>query len=106
MTAEDGQQAVDLVTRSMHSAGGRVPQVDVVLMDYHMPNMDGPTACQRLRDLGYRGLIIGLTGDIEQELVDEFLSRGADYVLTKPLDTKALDGIIRTDFQHTDHGST
>ena len=31
-------------------------------MDFMMPNMDGPTATKMIRESGYKGLIIGVTG--------------------------------------------
>ena len=40
-------------------------QFNVILMDYVMPIMDGPTATSVIRDLGYRGPIFGVTGNGE-----------------------------------------
>jgi CheY-like chemotaxis protein len=65
-------------------------------MDYVMPNCDGPTATVEVRRLGYRGIIIGLTGQMQQEEVDVFLQSGADEVLGKPLDMARLLELLST----------
>jgi CheY-like chemotaxis protein len=69
----------------------------VIIMDYVMPNVDGPTATKRIRDMGYKGLIFGVTGNALQSDIDYFISQGANTVLTKPLDmrmfNRALEGM-------------
>ena len=44
--AEDGLQAVQMVQKSMQDGSGGY---DVILMDYVMPVMDGPTATEKIR---------------------------------------------------------
>ena len=67
---------------------------DVVLMDQYMPNMNGPTATRAIRERGYRGLIIGLTGDTLEEDSEYFRSHGLDAVLSKPLNIDELKAAI------------
>ena len=64
---------------------------DAVLMDFNMPKMDGPGATKQLRKLGYRGPIIGVTGNVLDEDKRVFIEAGADKVLFKPLDTGLLE---------------
>ena len=86
--ANDGEVAVAMVKAAM---GSQSDPIDVILMDYQMPNMDGPTATKIIRSLGFSGLIIGLTGNALPEDIATFRSHGADRVLTKPLDLMALE---------------
>ena len=66
----------------------------VVLMDYKMPNLDGPDTARRLRSHGFDGLIVGVTGMTETCDIDDFMSAGADFVLTKPVNEDELDRIF------------
>ena len=61
-------------------------QYDVILMDYQMPNMDGPTAIRAIRSLGYKGVIFGVTGNVMALDQQEMMAAGADDVLPKPFD--------------------
>jgi CheY-like chemotaxis protein len=67
-----------------------------VLVDYEMPGgLSGPETVRRLRQqLGYGGLVLGVTGYQSQETKQDFLSAGADDVLTKPLQFPKLASYI------------
>jgi CheY-like chemotaxis protein len=55
--AEDGLLAIEKVKAKMSVVEKN--HYDVILMDYIMPNMDGPTATETIRDLGYTAPIFG-----------------------------------------------
>jgi signal transduction histidine kinase/ligand-binding sensor domain-containing protein/DNA-binding NarL/FixJ family response regulator len=78
---ENGQQAVD---RALHEL------FDLILMDIHMPVMDGREATRLLRDRGYRGPIIALTADVLGENIAAHRLAGCDAVLSKPIERLRL----------------
>ena len=88
--AENGQVAVDMVIEAMTEDRG----YHIVLMDYQMPVMDGPTACRRIRALGYLGIILGVTGSARTEDVESFMTHGANMVFPKPFEISHLDTVI------------
>ena len=49
-----------------------------------MPRMRGKEASRLIRDTGYDGIIIGITGNAMDEDVSSFIKSGADIVLPKP----------------------
>jgi len=91
--AEDGLVALSKVNQMMES--GECP-FDVILMDFMMPTMDGPTATRAIRGLGYKGIIIGVTGNSAPQDILLFTSSGADLVLSKPLDVDLLTTTIQS----------
>ena len=88
----DGAEAVDCVSKNMRSLAGEHPTLsyDVILMDFVMPIMDGPTATKQIRALGYRGVIIGVTGNALPDDISTFLASGADVVMTKPINIESF----------------
>ena len=89
--ASDGLEALSRIRESLRDA---LPLYDVIIMDFVMPNMDGPTATREIRALGYSGIIIGVTGNALAEDVDLFLSSGANKVLPKPVQMEDLMDIL------------
>ena len=84
---------------SMRNRGYERPKevklYDVVVMDNVMPRMSGLEACSAMRRLGFRGRIVGLTGNALERDVAEYLTQGADAVLKKPLDLNELFQILK-----------
>jgi signal transduction histidine kinase/DNA-binding response OmpR family regulator len=66
---------------------------DLVLLDLHMPGVDGTEAARRMRTAerhGRRTPIIALTADAGSESREACLAAGMDDFLTKPLDREEL----------------
>jgi signal transduction histidine kinase/CheY-like chemotaxis protein len=66
---------------------------DLVLMDLHMPGMDGIEAARRMRAAetdGRRTPIVALSADTFPESRDACLAAGMDGLVTKPLDRERL----------------
>ena len=77
MVANNGLEAIEIADK-LH--------VDVVLMDLHMPVVDGVTACESImQQSGESPPIIGLTADITQAEQQRMLSAGALTVQPKPI---------------------
>ena len=83
--ASDGLIAVAKVKERMARKEG-MNSYDAILMDFVMPNMDGPTATETIRALGYSGPIFGVTGNALDSDINFFINSGVYAVLPKPFD--------------------
>jgi len=82
--AEDGPGAIEQCERE---------DFDVVLMDLHMPRMDGLATANRIRDLASRSAraqIVALTADARPEERLRLLESGFDDYLNKPINIPDL----------------
>ena len=62
-----------------------------ILMDFEMPVMNGPDATKRLRELGCKAAIFGVTGNVLADDVEHFRKHGADHVIPKPVYVSQID---------------
>lgn len=68
-------------------------KIDLILVDYHMPGVDGISAVKEIRKKLPKVPIIVLTIEEEEHIVSRFMSAGADDYSLKPI--KAVDLISR-----------
>lgn len=83
---ENGRQAVEAAVAL---------QPDIILMDIHMPEMDGIEAARRMRELDLPGQVIVLTVYRDPEHVLQALQAGAVAHLCKDAAEEALIHAIR-----------
>ncbi|CAM4402648.1 ATP-binding protein [Flavobacterium terrigena] len=83
--AENGLEAIALVEKH---------QFDLILMDIHMPILNGFEASQKIRELGILTPIIALTASDKNEIINEMAINGINDVLVKPFEIKDLQVII------------
>jgi CheY-like chemotaxis protein len=90
--AENGEEAIERLRESLF---------DIVLMDVHMPVMDGISATLTIRsssDPQVAGTpIIGLTASVMNDEMQHYLSAGMNAVATKPV---VLDQLLDTMGRH------
>lgn len=90
--AEDGASAIRLC---------RKEDFDVILMDLHMPRLDGLATANRIRDLeshSAHARMVALTADARPEERARLLEAGFDDYLNKPITLPALISAIEALF--------
>lgn len=86
--ATHGRMAVELA---------KTEPVDLIILDMHMPELDGPQSAQALRRLPSPVAslpIIGLTADALIENQTRFLASGVDVIYSKPVSLEQLSHAI------------
>jgi signal transduction histidine kinase len=78
---ENGQLAVDWCEQN---------QVDLILMDIHMPELDGIGACRAIKSKYPSLPIVALTASVLKGDVEQYKAAGFDHVVGKPIDKNRL----------------
>ena len=73
--AKNGQEAIDMVQHR---------EYDLILMDWHMPILDGVEATKRIRSLGMEIPIVGVTANAIKGDRELCLSAGMNDYISKP----------------------
>ena len=81
-TAHSGKEALEI-------AGKSKPQV--ILLDIHMPEMDGMIVLKKIKEQYPGTKVIMVTAIETQEKIEEAMRLGADNYITKPLSLEYLE---------------
>ena len=91
---DNGKKAVDMVNEKLF---------DLVLMDLHMPEMDGLEASRTIRQLANNANtpIVAMTASATEEAIDECYKNGMDGYISKPFIPEELQHtIVSTILKH------
>ena len=89
--AGNGQQAVDMAISGLY---------DLILMDMHMPVMDGHQATRMLREKGYDGLIVAVTASVMSADSEKAIQSGCNDYIAKPISDDFEDQVKTLLAQH------
>jgi CheY-like chemotaxis protein len=86
---------VDIVSTGKEAAGAlQSKNYDLVLMDYNMPEMDGPEAVRVIRQGGDLTPIVALSAHSGNDHRERFLAVGVDDYLCKPFKQQQLFELV------------
>jgi len=85
--AENGRQGIDYLQNN---------KVDIILMDVHMPEMNGIEATKIIKGKNLsRASIIGMTASVMNDERKGYIEAGMDVLVEKPINFENLMGIIK-----------
>jgi two-component system, NtrC family, response regulator AtoC len=85
--AGDGRSAIDALRTT--------PDVDVVLLDYRLPDSDGLALLGNIRRTAPDAAVVMMTAHVTPEMVAGALALGARQVIDKPFDMADLDALVQ-----------
>ena len=94
--AENGQVAVEKVSTNSY---------DLVLMDMHMPVMDGIEATKQIVANNYDKPVIALTGGVTEDNINTLKNAGCRDILAKPIEKKKFYDVLKTYLKNVEKDS-
>jgi CheY-like chemotaxis protein len=85
--AESGAAAVRALT-------GEAAPIDVVLMDFHLADVQGFTLLSTVRRLSPDSRVIMMSAHFTPEIARQALALGAEDVVNKPIDMDAVPSLV------------
>jgi signal transduction histidine kinase len=83
----NGQIAVEMIKKDLH-------KYSLVMMDNLMPVMNGMDAARAMRAAGYPYIIAGVTGNVMDDDIRQYLDAGANIIYGKPVKLPALKLLV------------
>ena len=94
-TADSGFAAIEKAQAANGgTANGSGTTYDIIFMDHMMPEMDGIETTEKLRKMGYKGVIVALTANALTGNDELFLQHGFDGFIPKPIDVRHLNAVL------------
>lgn len=91
LIARNGREGLDVVGRRT---------VDGILLDMHMPTMDGRTMLDELRWSGHEMPVLMMSGGADERVLRQLLQEGAQGFFLKPFQLASLQQACRQIFQN------
>jgi len=89
--AKDGAQAINL---------SQSPGIDLILLDWNMPKMQGIDVLKAIRAMGNRTPVIMVTSEMEKARIIEAIGAGANNYIIKPFRVDVLVDKVKKTLSH------
>ena len=94
-SVHSGEQAIEFIDQ--------FPKTHIILMDVRMPNMNGLQATEKIRGMGYQGIIIAVTANATLEDQTECFEAGMNAFIAKPIVMDTLEATLAEVLRESGH---
>jgi len=85
ITAKDGERGLEAIQKE---------RLDIVILDIHLPGMDGLAVLKKIKERGENTSVIMITAYHDTETAMRAIKIGADEYVRKPIDVDEFEIII------------